>query len=113
VLDLSRLSKILARTTSPIDAEALASIRAANRMVKDADTTWPRVLGVEPAAPSPRLRPAPGPRPPMRGGPVFGQPPEMSLREVLEVVMGGVRDAAGSASREFARELKRPPRRRA
>jgi hypothetical protein len=36
----------------------------------------------------------------------------MSLREVLEVVMGGFRDAAGSASREFARELKRPPRRR-
>lgn len=40
----SRLKKIMARTTSENDAEALGSIRAANRLLTDEGLDWQRVL---------------------------------------------------------------------
>lgn len=43
--DFQRLKKLMARTTSDNDAEALSSIRAANRLLDAAGSiTWDRVL---------------------------------------------------------------------
>ena len=43
-LDLERLVKILRRTESSADGEALNAVRMANRMVKEAGKTWEDVL---------------------------------------------------------------------
>lgn len=42
--DFNTLKKIMARTTSDNDAEALESIRAANRLLASESLTWQRVL---------------------------------------------------------------------
>jgi len=50
-LDRGKLAKILDRLASPYDGEALAAGRAANRLIRNADLTWPQVVGsASPAA---------------------------------------------------------------
>lgn len=44
VAEFRRFKKIMERTTSPVDAEALASIRAANAIVAASGSTWTQIL---------------------------------------------------------------------
>jgi hypothetical protein len=47
-LDRSRLAKVLGRSGSSFDGEALEATRLANRMLRDARLTWPEVIaGIE------------------------------------------------------------------
>lgn len=43
-MQTDKLKKLLALTTSDNDNEALAAIRQANKILKDADKTWDEVL---------------------------------------------------------------------
>jgi hypothetical protein len=43
--DITKLAKVVAMADSVHDSEALAAVRRANRMLKDADKTWADVLG--------------------------------------------------------------------
>jgi hypothetical protein len=43
-LDMPRLSRLLQRTDSTFDSEALDSMRRANRMLREAGTGWPEIL---------------------------------------------------------------------
>ena len=57
--DFERLKKIMDRTASPEDGEALASVRAANRILAAEGLTWTRVLSrtvivVDEVEPAPR-----------------------------------------------------------
>lgn len=54
MIDLARLAKLLALSTSPVDAEALAAIRRANAIVSEAGETWEAVL--RPAPPGAQRR---------------------------------------------------------
>ena len=47
-MDLSRLAKLLALSASPVDAEALAAIRAAHAMLASANIGWSAVLALDP-----------------------------------------------------------------
>jgi hypothetical protein len=51
-----RLSKLMARSQSPFDAEALTALRMANKALAEAGLSWPDALTPEPPAPEPKRR---------------------------------------------------------
>lgn len=63
MIDRVLLAKILSRTSSSSDAEALTALKKANEVIGKAGTTWGEILGVDTV-----MRPRVTPVPPRRYG---------------------------------------------
>ena len=97
-VDLSLLRKLMARTTSDSDAEALACIRKANALMLTAGLHWDdffdRLAASRPASTSPRV---------VTPGNPFGEDFETFLRGATEAVIDAISPRAGARLRKNLR----------
>jgi len=107
VLDRDRLAKVLALTTSPNDAEALAAIRKANDIVKGADLDWSEVLATQHAVNIQIGLKQPGPGPfgmsqaDYEGSDADWSPPHLTDKVIIETMFRAIYSQPRSDNEEF------------